>query len=170
MQVTSDTGTSSKIRSGSYEALPTSVSSSACLLDSISCARNPLSFSSSVSAFLVLVSIGEETEEVFRRLLLAGSYRCIDLRRFRSLPPLLALLLRRRRGGVMLRLLLRVSRRSSRSWLLRASDCLSAISATYSEGDAVTAFSPLRDVILRGLRLDDLEVDLDLDLELESCL
>jgi hypothetical protein len=61
--------------------------------------------------------MGDETEEVFRRLLLAGSYRSIDLRRFRSLPPLLALLLRRRRGGVMLRLrlLLRVSRRSSRS-------------------------------------------------------
>jgi len=57
-------------------------------------------------------------EEEFRRLLLAGSYRCIDLLRFLSLPPRLELLvelLRLLRGGVTLRLLLRVSRRSLRS-------------------------------------------------------
>lgn len=121
--------------------------------------------SSSESAFLALVSTGDETEEVFRRLL-AGSYRCIDRRRFRSLPPLLGLLLRRR-GGVMLRLLLRVSRRSSRSWLLRAPGRLSVTSALSSADDAITALSLVRDV-LRGLRLNDLEVERDLDLELES--
>jgi hypothetical protein len=58
--------------------------------------------------------MGDDTEEVFRLRLLAGSYRCIDRRRFLSRPPLLGLLLRRRRGE-LLRLLLRVSRRSSRS-------------------------------------------------------
>jgi hypothetical protein len=110
--------------------------------------------------------MGDETEEVFR-LLLAGSYRCIDRRRFRSLPPLLGLLLRRRRGGVMLRLL-RVSRRSSRSWPLGAPDRLSATSTSISAADVVTALSLLRDVLLRGLWLNDLELERDLDLELES--
>jgi hypothetical protein len=71
---------------GGYEALPTS--SETCLLDSTSRIGDPLLLSSSVSAGFVLVSMGDETEEVFRRLLLAGSYRSSDRRRFRSLPPL----------------------------------------------------------------------------------
>jgi hypothetical protein len=60
-----------------YEALPTSLGS-ARLLTSISRLGDRLSLSSSVSAFAFLVLTGDETEEVFRRLLLAGSYRCID--------------------------------------------------------------------------------------------
>lgn len=81
-----------------YEALPTSLGS-ARLLASISRLGDLLSLSSSVSAFASLVSTGDETEEVFRLLLFAGSYRCIERRRLRSLPPLLELRdgLRRRR-------------------------------------------------------------------------
>lgn len=58
-----------------YEALPTSLDSSlvAGLLSSVSRLGEPLSRSSSESAFLVLLSSGEEMEEVFRRLLFAGS-------------------------------------------------------------------------------------------------
>jgi hypothetical protein len=44
------------------------------------------------------------------------------------------------------------------------------MTSTSSAGDTVPDLSLLRDVILRGLRLRDLELDLDLDLELESCL
>jgi hypothetical protein len=84
-----------------------------------------LSSTSELSALLFLVSLGEETEDVLR-LLLAGAYLCIERRLFLSRLMLRLLLLdglrRRLRGGVKLRsrLLLRVSRRSSRSRPLRA--------------------------------------------------
>ncbi len=64
------------------------------------------SSSSESSALLSLLSLGEETEEVFR-LLLAGAYLSMERRRFLS-PPLRLLLRlldglrRRRRGGVEL--------------------------------------------------------------------
>lgn len=74
-----------------YEALPTSLLGSARLLASISRLGDRLSLSSSVSAFVFLVLIGDETEEVSRFLLLPGSYRCIERRRLRSLPPRLEL-------------------------------------------------------------------------------
>jgi hypothetical protein len=73
-----------------YEAPPTSLGS-ARLLASISRLGDRLSLSSSVSAFVFLLLTGDETEEVFRLLLLAGSYRCIERRRLRSLPPRLEL-------------------------------------------------------------------------------
>lgn len=78
-----------------YEALPTSGSAVAVavrLLASISRLGDRLSLSSPESTFLSLVLTGDETEEVFRLRLLAGSYRCIERRRFRSLPPRLVLL------------------------------------------------------------------------------
>jgi hypothetical protein len=54
---------------------------------SISRLGDPLSLSSSVSAFLGLLSTGEEAEDVFRRR--AGSYRFMDRRRrFLSRLPL----------------------------------------------------------------------------------
>jgi hypothetical protein len=57
-----------------YKVPPTSLDSVASerLLASMSRLGDPLSLSSSVSAFLSLVSRGEETEEVFRRLLLGS--------------------------------------------------------------------------------------------------
>jgi len=88
--------------------------------------------SSSISALLPLLSLGDETDEVLRRL--RGAYRSIDPLLFplRGLLVRLRLRLRltlrdrlllglRRRRGVMLRsrLLLRVSRCSSRSRPLR---------------------------------------------------
>ena len=65
----------------------------------------------------------------------------------------------------MLRLLLRVSRRSSRYFPLRAPVWVSAASTSRS-----LALSLLRDNFLRGVRLSDLDVerDLDRDLELDS--
>jgi hypothetical protein len=86
----------------------------------------------------------------------------MERRRFRSR---LGLLLRRRRrvGGVILRLLLRVSRRPSRSKLLRR--VLATIMSSSWVG--VSALSLLRDNLLRGVRLKDRDADKDLDLELE---
>lgn len=100
-----------------------------------------------------------------RLLLLAGSYRSSDRRRFLSLPPRLRLLdglRRRRRGGVLL-LLLRVSRRS-RS--LRVVVRFSISSAGVGE---VSVLSLLRDTLRTGARLKerDRDVEGDLDLEVE---
>ena len=152
-----------------YEALPTSLGS-ARLLGSISRLGDRLSISSSISAFVSLVLTGDETEEVFRRFLLAGSYRCKDRRLLRSFPSRLEVrdgLRYRRRGGVWLRLLLRVSRRSSRS-PLRPPVRLATTSASSSRVGVVSAPSLLRDKLLRGVRLSDLEDERDLDLEGES--
>jgi hypothetical protein len=59
----------------------------------ISRVGDALTLSSSVSAFVSLVSTRDETEEVFR-LRLLGSYRSKDRRLFLSLSPRLILLLR----------------------------------------------------------------------------
>lgn len=122
-----------------------------------------MSYVLSESADLFFVSTGEETEEVLR-LLLAGSYRSNDRRRFLSLPPRLLLLdglRRRRRGGVTLLLLLRVSRRSLRV-VVRVS-----ISST-GVGD-FSMLSSLRETLRMGIRLAERvrEVEGDLDLEVE---
>jgi hypothetical protein len=121
---------------------------------------------SELSALLSLVSVGEETEEVLR-LLLAGAYLWSERRRFRSLsPPLLLRLLgglrRRRLGGVKLsRLLLRVSRRSSRSRPLRALTPVLIMSLFSGPGDNVLLS---RRVATRSCELW-LEGDRDLDTE-----
>jgi hypothetical protein len=70
-----------------------SLTSAACLLTWISRVGDALTLSSSVSAFVSLVSTRDETEEVFR-LRLLGSYRSKDRRLFRSLSPRLIPLLR----------------------------------------------------------------------------
>lgn len=67
------------------------------------------SFSIEPENFLLreLIGGGDMEEEELRRLLLDGSYLCIERRRLRSLSPLFLLLLRERRclrGGVLLRL------------------------------------------------------------------
>lgn len=111
-------------------------------------------------ADLFLVSTGEATEEVLRLLLLAGSYRSNDRRRFRSLPSRLLLLdglRRRRRGGLLLLLLLRVSRRS------RSLRVVVRVSVSFP---GVGEFSLLRG-LRTGLLLTDREVERDLDLEVE---
>lgn len=125
----------------------------------------PLSESSSAPGDLFLLSTGEATEEVLRLLLLAGSYRSSDRRRFLSLPPRLRLLdglRRRRRGGVLL-LLLRVSRRS------RSLRVLVRVSISSAGVGEVSVASLLRDILRTAARLTDRdrEVDGDLDLELE---
>jgi len=128
-------------------------------LSSLSFRAIALSLLSSVSAFL-----WEETEEEFLRLLLAGSYRCRDLLRFLSLPPrleLLVVLLRRLRGGVMLRLLLRVSRRPLRSRPLGGPDLALVMSTSLSSVGVVPVLSLLTGDLLRGLT-----GDLDLEMEL----
>jgi hypothetical protein len=87
----------------------------------------------------------------------------MERRRFRSLPPRLELLegLRRRlRGGVLLRLLLRVSRRS------RPLARLSMASSSMSGVGVVPSLSRLRETLLRGVRLGDLEGDRDIELVL----
>jgi len=87
----------------------------------------------------------------------------MERRRFRSLPPRLELLegLRRRlRSGVLLRLLLRVSRRS------RPLARLSMASSSMSGVGVVPSLSRLRETLLRGVRLGDLEGDRDIELVL----
>lgn len=84
----------------------------------------------------------------------------MERRRFRSLPPrleLLEVLRRRLRGGVRLRLLLRVSRRSRALRMPIASSSVSGV------GVAPT-LSRLRDDLLRGVRLSDLDGDRDTEL------
>ena len=87
----------------------------------------------------------------------------MDRRRFRSLPPRLELLegLRRRLlGGEMLRLLLRVSRRS------RPLARKSLASSSASGVGVAPSLSRLRDTLLRGVLLGDLEGDRDRELVL----
>ena len=87
----------------------------------------------------------------------------MERRRFRSLPPRLELLegLRRRlRSGVLLRLLLRVSRRS------RPLARLSMASSSMSGVGVVPSLSRLRETLLRGVRLGGLEGDRDIELVL----
>lgn len=94
-----------------YDVLPTSLGSTSRLLVS-SRVGSPLSLSISVSALVFFVSTGGDTDEELR-LRLLGSYRCIERLRFLEAPSRLSLLLRSRPGEI-LRLILRVSRRSSR--------------------------------------------------------
>jgi len=128
---------------------------------SFSLGGDPLSYVLSESADLFFVSTGEETEEELR-LLLDGSYRSNDRRRFRSLPPRLLLLdglRRRRRGGVTFLLLLRVSRRSLR--------VVVRVSISSTGVCDISILSSLRETLRMGVRPADRDRDVEGDLDLE---